>query len=49
MKGRDILPNEKECISQCIMKYWSPSSETVNNRDQRYEQCLTKCNVCGSA
>lgn len=49
MKGREILPNEKECISQCIFKYWSSSSKPAKNRDESYERCLTQCNVCGSA
>jgi hypothetical protein len=49
MQGRDILPNEKECISQCIIKYWSASDRKVENREERYERCLTNCNVCGSA
>ena len=49
MKNREILPNEKECISQCIFKYWSGSSESIKERDAAYEKCLTDCNVCGSA
>ena len=49
MKERNIVPNEKECISQCIIKFWSGSDRTVENRDDHYEQCLTNCNVCGSA
>jgi hypothetical protein len=49
MKEREILPNEKECISQCILKFWSGSSQPVDNRDERYERCLTNCDVCGSA
>ena len=47
MEKKDIVPNEKECISQCIFKYWSQSSEPVKDRDAFYEQCLTGCNVCG--
>ena len=46
MERKDIEPNEGECISQCIFKYWSQSSEPVNDRDASYEQCLTRCNVC---
>jgi len=49
MKERDIVPNERECISQCIFKYWSSSAEAAKNRDAAYEQCLTSCNVCGPA
>ncbi|BBO69396.1 hypothetical protein DSCA_33260 [Desulfosarcina alkanivorans] len=49
MERRDIVPNERECISQCIMKFWSGSDRPVENRDERYERCLTHCNVCGSA
>jgi len=49
MKNREIVPNEKECISQCIIKYWSGSHPSVENRDERYERCLTNCDVCGSA
>jgi hypothetical protein len=49
MKQRDIVPNEKECISQCIIKFWSGSDRKVENRDEYYEQCLTNCKVCGSA
>ena len=49
MKKKEIVPNEKECISQCIIKFWSGSSQPVENRDERYEQCLTNCDVCGSA
>lgn len=48
MQGRDIVPNEKECISQCIFKYWSGSQKNVENREERYERCLTDCNVCSS-
>ena len=49
MKNREIVPNEKECISQCIIKFWSAASEQLENRDERYERCLTNCDVCGSA
>ena len=49
MKQREIVPNERECISQCILKFWSGSSQPVDNRDERYERCLTNCDVCGSA
>ena len=49
MKQRDIVPNEKACISQCIIKFWSGSDRKVENRDENYERCLTSCNVCGSA
>ena len=49
MNEKEIVPNEKECISQCIIKFWSGSSQPVENRDERYEQCLTNCDVCGSA
>ncbi|BBO90133.1 hypothetical protein [Desulfosarcina ovata] len=49
MKNRNIVPNEKECISQCIMQYWSSSSEPTRDRDAKYERCLTNCNICGSA
>jgi hypothetical protein len=49
MKERHILPNEKECISQCIIKFWSGSDRQVENRDKNYERCLTNCNVCSSA
>jgi hypothetical protein len=49
MKKRNIVPNERECISQCIFKYWSKSSEAVKDRDASYERCLTNCDVCGSA
>ncbi len=49
MKERNILPNEKECISQCIIKFWSGSDRQVENRDENYERCLTNCNVCSSA
>ena len=47
MEKKDIVPNEKECISQCIFKYWSQSSETAKGGDASYEQCLTGCKVCG--
>ena len=46
METRDIVPNEKECISQCIFKHWSKSSHVSENRDASYEKCLTDCNVC---
>jgi len=49
MKNREIVPNEKECISQCIIKFWSASSKQMENRDERYERCLTNCDVCGSS
>lgn len=49
MKPRDIVPNEKECISQCIIKFWSGSARKVENHADQYERCLTSCNVCGSA
>jgi hypothetical protein len=49
MKQREIVPNERECISQCILKFWSGSSQPVDNREDRYERCLTNCDVCGSA
>lgn len=49
MEARKILPNEKECISQCILKFWSGSDQPAENRDQHYERCLTHCKVCGSA
>lgn len=49
MQKQEIAPNEKECISQCIIKFWAGSSQQLGNRDERYEQCLTKCDVCGSA
>lgn len=49
MQERDIVPNEQECISQCIFKYWSQSSKASENRDADYERCLTKCNVCASS
>ena len=49
MDKRDIVPNEQDCISQCIFKFWSNTAEKVPNRDESYERCLTNCNVCGSA
>jgi len=49
MKEREIVPNEKECISQCIYKFWSNSIPPVKNRDEQYKQCLTNCDVCGSS
>jgi hypothetical protein len=49
MKQIDITPNEKECISQCIIKYWSAARQPSGSRDKEYEQCLTRCDVCGSA
>ncbi len=49
MKKREITPSERECISQCILKFWSGSSQPVDNRDERYERCLTNCDVCGSS
>jgi len=49
MENREIVPNEKECIRQCIIKFWSGSNAPVKNRDERYERCLTNCDVCGSA
>ena len=49
MKQRDIVPNEKECISQCIIRFWSGSDRKVENRDVHYERCLTNCCVCGTA
>ena len=48
MQGRDIVPNEQECISQCIFKYWSGPQQDIDGREERYERCLTECNVCGS-
>ena len=49
MENREIVPNEKECIWQCIFKFWSASNAPAKNRDERYERCLTSCNICGSA
>ena len=49
MENRNIVPNEQNCISQCIIKFWSNTSEKVSDRDNKYERCLTRCNVCGSA
>jgi hypothetical protein len=48
MQGRDIQASEKECISQCILKFWSDSDPQAESHDERYEQCLTDCDVCGS-
>jgi hypothetical protein len=48
MQGRDIQVSEKECISQCILKFWSDSDPQSESHDERYEQCLTDCDVCGS-
>lgn len=48
MQGRNIQPDERECISQCILKFWSGSDPQIENRDDRYEACLTDCNVCGA-
>ncbi len=49
MQKRDIVPNEKECISQCIIKFWSGPGQSAPNHDEQYQRCLTNCNVCGSA
>ncbi len=49
MENNNIKPNEKECISQCIMKHWSGSDKRDDNRDERYDKCLTNCDICGSA
>lgn len=49
MENRNIVPNEQACISQCIIKFWSNQSTNTDNRDEKYERCLTSCNVCGSA
>jgi len=49
MDNREIVPNEQACISHCIIKFWSNTSEPVNHRDEKYEQCLTQCNICESA
>lgn len=49
MQGREIAPNEQECMSQCILKFWSGSDKIDEDRDEQYEQCLTGCNICGTA
>ena len=49
MQEKEIVPNEQACISQCIFRYWSNTSQPSNDRDEQYERCLTNCDVCGSA
>jgi hypothetical protein len=49
MKEKQISIEGQQCISQCIYKNWSyPNVHTEEDiRDQKYEQCLTSCNICG--
>jgi hypothetical protein len=48
MKEKQISIEGQRCIGQCIHKYWShPGVDTEDGiRDQKYEQCLTTCNIC---
>lgn len=47
MEERDITRSEQKCISECIMTNWSNMNQEIPERDKRYEQCLSDCNVCG--
>ena len=49
MKKRNLFRQEQLCISECIQKHWShPDMDTEDDRrNQKYEQCLTSCNICG--
>jgi hypothetical protein len=49
MKEKQISIEGQRCISQCINKYWSHLDVDTKDdiRNQKYEQCLTSCNICG--
>ena len=43
-----ITSSDQKCISECILKHWSESSDVSSEeRLAKYEQCLTSCSVCG--
>ncbi|MEJ2037592.1 MAG: hypothetical protein P8X55_01475 [Desulfosarcinaceae bacterium] len=46
MAEAKMTPREQQCISECIYKHWSSSQDDSQEREQKYEQCLTDCNVC---
>jgi len=50
MTERKITRQEQNCIGQCINKYWGHAHENIEDddeRDKKYEQCLSSCKVCG--
>lgn len=49
MKQKKITRKEKQCISECIVRFWSEPAQNEEDRDEHYEQCLTGCDVCGSS
>jgi hypothetical protein len=47
MEDREIKEEEMQCISNCIHRYWNlPDDLIIDDRDQKYEQCLTDCEIC---
>lgn len=47
MEDREIKDDEKQCVSSCIHKFWNlPEDVKIQDRDQRYEQCLIDCAIC---
>jgi DNA modification methylase len=50
MTEKIITKEEQSCIGQCINKYWGHTHENIEDddeRDKKYEQCLSSCKVCG--
>ena len=47
MAETKISQREQRCISECVFKHWGSGREgDSGERDQKYEQCLTDCNIC---
>lgn len=47
MAESKMIRREQHCISECIIKHWGPSGKDASeDRDQKYEQCLSDCNIC---
>jgi len=49
MNERKLSRKERLCVGECIHKHWSHSSANTEDesRNQKYEQCLTSCNIRG--
>lgn len=47
-ESRKITQEERNCIANCITKYWGDPDKRVEaeDRDKEYEQCLTDCRIC---
>ena len=49
MNERKLSRKERLCVGKCIHKYWSQSGANTEDesRNQKYEQCLISCDICG--